>query len=151
MTAIEAQLNDLDRRWTEAEVDGDTTTLDCLATDDFTLVGPAGFVLDKPQWLERYRGGGLHTSSLRFEHGPTRIYGDTAVTIAGPRRPSFAPIRSMASSAPRASPCASAQDGYSPGCTSARSPVRRPQSRRLPPRRPPPGRPHDDGYEPSRA
>jgi ketosteroid isomerase-like protein len=83
MTTSEAQLNDLDRRWTEAEVDGDTATLDGLVTDDFTLVGPAGFVLDKPQWLERYRGGGLRTRSLRFEQGPTRIYvyGDTAVTI----------------------------------------------------------------------
>jgi ketosteroid isomerase-like protein len=81
MTASQQALNYLDRRWTEAEVDGDTTTLDDLATDDFTLVGPAGFVLNKQQWLERYRGGGLNTRSLRFEEGPTRIYGDAAVTI----------------------------------------------------------------------
>jgi hypothetical protein len=36
MTVSQQPLNDLDRRWTEAEVDGDATTLDALATDDFT-------------------------------------------------------------------------------------------------------------------
>jgi ketosteroid isomerase-like protein len=81
MTATSEQLDDLDRRWTEAEAEGDATTLDGLATDDFTLVGPAGFVLDKRQWLDRYREGDLRTRSLRFEEGPTRVYGDTAVTI----------------------------------------------------------------------
>jgi ketosteroid isomerase-like protein len=81
MTASQQPLTDLDRRWTAAEVNGDATTLDALATDDFTLVGPAGFVLDKQQWLDRYRGGGLRTRSLRFEQGPTRVYGDAAVTI----------------------------------------------------------------------
>jgi hypothetical protein len=81
MTPNHEQLHDLDRRWTEAEVGGDMTTLDCLATDDFTLVGPAGFVLDKQQWLDRYRHGVLRTRSLRFEENATRVYGDTAVTI----------------------------------------------------------------------
>jgi ketosteroid isomerase-like protein len=81
MTPNDEQLHDLDRRWTEAEVGGDTTTLDGLATDDFTLVGPAGFVLDKQQWLDRYRHGDLRTRSLRFEESATRVYGDTAVTI----------------------------------------------------------------------
>lgn len=83
MTASHEQLTDLDRRWTEAEVDGDATTLDGLATDDFTLVGPAGFVLGKQQWLDRYRDGNrdLRMHSLRFEEDGTRVYGDTAVTI----------------------------------------------------------------------
>jgi ketosteroid isomerase-like protein len=81
MTASHEQLNDLDRRWTEAEVDGDTTALDGLVTDDFTLVGPAGFVLDKQRWLDRYRDGDLRTRSLRFAQDTTRVYGDTAVTI----------------------------------------------------------------------
>jgi ketosteroid isomerase-like protein len=81
MTTRHEPLHDLDRRWTEAEVGGDTATLDSLATDDFTLVGPAGFVLSKQQWLDRYRGGGLRTRTLHFEDAATRVYGDTAVTI----------------------------------------------------------------------
>jgi hypothetical protein len=75
------QLADLDRRLTRAEIDGDTTTLDALATDDFTLVGPVGFVLDKGQWLERYRGGGLRTTALAFEDAVTRVYADSAIRV----------------------------------------------------------------------
>jgi ketosteroid isomerase-like protein len=75
------QLADLDRDVTRAEVDGDVATLDALATDDFTLVGPIGFVLDKQQWLERYRAGGLRTTALAFEDAVTRVHGDCAIRI----------------------------------------------------------------------
>ncbi|HEY6523913.1 MAG TPA: nuclear transport factor 2 family protein [Solirubrobacteraceae bacterium] len=75
------ELADLDRTLTRAEIDGDTATLDALATDDFMLVGPVGFVLDKQQWLDRYRAGGLHTSTLVFEDAVTRVRGDCAIRI----------------------------------------------------------------------
>jgi ketosteroid isomerase-like protein len=81
MTPGHEPLHELDRRWTEAEIGGDATILDSLATDDFTLVGPAGFVLSKQQWLDRYRNGDLHTRALQFEAAATRVYGDTAVTV----------------------------------------------------------------------
>jgi ketosteroid isomerase-like protein len=77
----EKAIRDLERRWTEAETRGDFAALADLSTDDFRLVGPAGFVLDKRQWLDRYRAGELITSSLRFEDAQTRLYGDAAVTI----------------------------------------------------------------------
>ncbi|HEY2320759.1 MAG TPA: nuclear transport factor 2 family protein [Solirubrobacteraceae bacterium] len=79
-TVLEA-LADLDRMLTRAEVDGDVATLDTLATDDFTLVGPVGFVLDKRQWLDRYRGGDLHTKALAFEDAVTHVYGDAAIRV----------------------------------------------------------------------
>ena len=75
------QLADLDRTLTRAEINGDIATLDALATEDFTLVGPVGFVLDKQQWLQRYRGGGLHTKALVFEDAVTRVYGDAAIRV----------------------------------------------------------------------
>jgi hypothetical protein len=75
------QLADLDRTLTRAEIDGDTATLNALATDDFTLVGPVGFVLNKGQWLERYRGGGLRTTALAFEDAVTRVYRDVAIRV----------------------------------------------------------------------
>jgi hypothetical protein len=75
------QLADLDRTLTRAEIDGDVATLDALATEDFTLVGPVGFVLDKPQWLDRYRDGGLRTKALAFEDAVTRVYGDSAIRV----------------------------------------------------------------------
>ena len=45
------------------------------------LVGPVGFVLDKQQWLERYRGGSLRTTALAFEDAVTRVHGDCAIRI----------------------------------------------------------------------
>jgi hypothetical protein len=75
------ELAELDRTLTRAEIDGDLATLDALATADFTLVGPVGFVLDKRQWLERYRGGGLRTKALAFEDAITRVYGDAAIRV----------------------------------------------------------------------
>ena len=52
-----------------------------MALDDFLLVGPLGFVLDKQQWLDRYRNGDLVTSSLRWTDTRARVLGDTAIVI----------------------------------------------------------------------
>jgi ketosteroid isomerase-like protein len=81
MPSTVEELADLDRTLTRAEIAGDVATLDALATDDFTLVGPLGFVLDKRQWLDRYQGGDLRTSALAFEDAATRVYGDAAIRV----------------------------------------------------------------------
>lgn len=75
------EILELGQRWAAAEQHGDTDTLDSLTTDDFTLVGPLGFVLAKPAWLQRYRTGGLVTRSLAWEDTTVRDYGDTAVVV----------------------------------------------------------------------
>ena len=75
-------LLDLEKTWVEAELRADTGTLEAISTADFVLVGPLGFVLDKQQWLERYRSGDLVTDSLSLEDPATRVYGDAAITIA---------------------------------------------------------------------
>jgi ketosteroid isomerase-like protein len=80
-TTTPQDLQELERRLTDAEVAGDVPALATLAADDFTLVGPAGFVLDKQQWLDRYRLGQLVTRSLSFEDTATRVYSDAAVTV----------------------------------------------------------------------
>ncbi|HEX3650889.1 MAG TPA: DUF4440 domain-containing protein [Pseudonocardiaceae bacterium] len=74
-------IRQLGQQWAEAEQRGDTDTLDALTTADFTLVGPLGFVLRKPDWLERYRTGGLVTRSLAWDDTTIREYGDTAVVV----------------------------------------------------------------------
>ena len=71
----------LGERWAEAERNADTDELDDLAAAGFRLVGPFGFVLDKAQWLARYRTGALHTRSLVWDEVDVREYGDTAVAI----------------------------------------------------------------------
>src|SRR4051812_27983995 len=72
---------DLGRRWAAAEQAGDTATLDTMAVEDFTLVGPYGFVLTKRQWLDRYRDGDLVTSHLEWHDVEVRDYGTVAVAI----------------------------------------------------------------------
>lgn len=81
MNTTQDQILDLGRRWADAEQRGDTVTLDSLTTEDFTLVGPLGFVLGKLEWLERYRTRDLVTMSLVWDEATVRDYGDTAVVV----------------------------------------------------------------------
>src|SRR6059058_961631 len=80
-TEIDA-IEELETAWSQAEMVADTDTLEAISTSDFMLVGPFGFVLDKQQWLERYRSGDLVTGSLSLEDPAIRVYGEAAVTIA---------------------------------------------------------------------
>lgn len=80
-TATAEEIRELGRRWAEAEQRGDVAALDALSTEDFTLVGPVGFVLRKPQWLDRYRNGDLVTRSLVWDEVEIRDYGDAAVAV----------------------------------------------------------------------
>jgi ketosteroid isomerase-like protein len=81
MTTTTDEIRDLGARWVDAELAADVDTLDALATDDFRLGGPVGFVLDKQQWLDRYRSGDFSTSALAWSDVDVRDYGDSAVAI----------------------------------------------------------------------
>ncbi|MEV6429439.1 nuclear transport factor 2 family protein [Nocardia sp. NPDC051463] len=72
---------ELSARWAAAEQRADTAELDLITTDDFTLVGPLGFVLDKPRWLARYRAGGLVIKALTWHDVTVREYGNAAVAV----------------------------------------------------------------------
>ena len=72
---------ELGERWAAAERAGDAATLDALAQDGFRLVGPYGFVLDKQQWLDRYRTGALQTQSLDWDEVSVADHGDVAIAI----------------------------------------------------------------------
>jgi ketosteroid isomerase-like protein len=65
-------------QWTTAELAGDTETLATLLIDDFAGVGPLGFILPRPAWLDRYRQG-LAYEQFRLEEIQMRLYGDVAV------------------------------------------------------------------------
>jgi ketosteroid isomerase-like protein len=79
--SAEEGVRQLGRRWADAEERGDSDALAALTTDDFVLVGPLGFVLDKQQWLDRYRTGDLVTKSLDWQDVEIRDYGDCAVAV----------------------------------------------------------------------
>jgi ketosteroid isomerase-like protein len=69
------------QRWAAAESSGDVEALAELVTEDVRVVGPVGFVLERPQYLGRYQGG-FAPESVRWDDVSVRDYGDTAVTIA---------------------------------------------------------------------
>jgi len=64
MDDVVTELEDFGKRWARAEIAGDVAALDAIATKDFILVGPLGFILDKGQWLDRYSSGDFVTSAL---------------------------------------------------------------------------------------
>lgn len=68
--------------WVRAESDGDAAALERLLADDFTGVGPLGFVLTRPEWIDRHATGALRYDSLRLEDLAVREHGDHAVAIA---------------------------------------------------------------------
>jgi ketosteroid isomerase-like protein len=74
-------LADFARRWAEAERLGDVTALDALLTEDFTAVGPHGFVLDKKQWMDRYASGALIHDAFTWEEVKVRRHGQAAVAV----------------------------------------------------------------------
>ena len=81
MTTTTDEIRRLGERWAAAEVAADITTLASIVTDDFRLVGPFGFVLDRQQWLDRYRSGDFAATALTWHDVEIRDYGDTAVSI----------------------------------------------------------------------
>jgi ketosteroid isomerase-like protein len=60
---------------------GDVDVLDSMATKDFILVGQLGFLLDKTQRLDRYRGGDFVTSALDWRDTQVRVFGDCAIVV----------------------------------------------------------------------
>jgi ketosteroid isomerase-like protein len=78
-------MHDLDTvltTWADAELGGDAVTTERLLTDDFIGIGPVGFQLPKPAWLQRQTSGDLHYDELRLDEITTRQHGDCAVTTA---------------------------------------------------------------------
>jgi ketosteroid isomerase-like protein len=72
---------ELEERWTAAELQGDSAALDEVLADDFRAVGPLGFVLDKNQWLDRFRSGALRYDDVDWADVDVRTFGDTAIAI----------------------------------------------------------------------
>jgi ketosteroid isomerase-like protein len=68
--------------WSAAEHAGDTERLEVLLADDFTAVGPLGFVLPKQAWLARHRQGDLTYDSFGLAEVQVRVLGEAAVVTA---------------------------------------------------------------------
>ena len=75
------QVLELGRQWANAERAGDADALEPLLADDFLLVGPLGFMLDKTQYLGSRRSADLRHASLVWEDVRVRAYDNAAVAV----------------------------------------------------------------------
>jgi len=74
---------ELQRKWAEAELNGDVDALESLLDEEFHSVGPAGFVLNKQGWIGRYRSGDLKNEEFSWNNESVRFYGDDTAIIVG--------------------------------------------------------------------
>jgi hypothetical protein len=80
MGTIQEQLDSLAAAVSRAEADGDVEQLDAVLAPDFTGVGPAGFVLRRDQWMERFANG-LVNESFELDELGWRTHDGVAVGI----------------------------------------------------------------------
>ncbi|UKA58222.1 nuclear transport factor 2 family protein [Arthrobacter sp. FW306-2-2C-D06B] len=81
MSEPRSDIEELSVLWASAERNNDAATLDKLLAEDFTAVGPLGFVLTRVQWLDRYREAAFVNEQFEWTINGVRSYGDSAVVI----------------------------------------------------------------------
>jgi ketosteroid isomerase-like protein len=79
--SVSEQIQECIGKWADAELHSDLGALNQMLNADFSCVGPAGFVIDKEQYLGPRRSGDLTTRALSWDCAKIRAYGDTAVAI----------------------------------------------------------------------
>ena len=68
--------------WASAERAGDAVALESLLHPEFLGIGPFGFLLDREQWMERYRSGDLQPCSFTFTPDTNiRRFAGTAIVV----------------------------------------------------------------------
>jgi ketosteroid isomerase-like protein len=76
------QLMKLGDELASAEQRGDIAFLGRTLADDFLLIGPRGFMLNKEQYLVRYKSGALQPGTNERDELQLRLYGDAAIMTA---------------------------------------------------------------------
>ncbi|MCZ9883285.1 nuclear transport factor 2 family protein [Arthrobacter sp. B2a2-09] len=81
MNDLHSDIEELSFLWARAERNADAAALDKLLAEDFTAVGPRGFLLARAQWLQRYQEAALVNEQFEWSINTVRTYGDSAVLI----------------------------------------------------------------------
>jgi hypothetical protein len=80
---VEQEVLRLADAWTTAELRGDTAFLERTLVDDFTGIGPLGFMLTRQEWLARHQSGDLKYESLTLDEVKVRVYNNDAAVLIG--------------------------------------------------------------------
>src|SRR5215471_15868344 len=67
--------------WANAELHGDTTSIERTLADDFIGIGPLGFMLTKLEWLARHEAGDLKYESFNLDEVKVRVYNNDAAVL----------------------------------------------------------------------
>jgi ketosteroid isomerase-like protein len=67
--------------WANAELHGDTASLESTLADDFIGIGPLGFMLTKQEWLARHAAGDLKYESFSLDELKVRVYNNDAAIL----------------------------------------------------------------------
>ncbi len=78
-STIAEELINLDKEWNDAEVRGDTATLDRILADEVISTWLDGSVETKAEVLEAFESGDATFESMTCDDYVVRVYGDTAV------------------------------------------------------------------------
>jgi ketosteroid isomerase-like protein len=81
LTSESIQIQGFIRQWADAELRSDLGALDRVLDAEFICVGPAGFVIDKGQYLAPRRSGDLTTRAFTWDDVQIRLFGDTAIAV----------------------------------------------------------------------
>lgn len=72
--------------WTQAERSNDGAALEPLLAEDFAAGGPAGFIVERPGWVSRYRGGELANDAFDWDTASVREYDGWAIVVGRQRQ-----------------------------------------------------------------
>jgi ketosteroid isomerase-like protein len=75
------KLSSLNHKFGEAQLERDTMALDRTLADDFTLINPAGRLLNKAQYIADIKSGDLRYESLNYDDVKVQVYRGVAVVI----------------------------------------------------------------------
>jgi len=78
---MSATIQELTDAWLAAEQGADPIALSDVLAENFANVGPFGFVLDKPAYVNRYASGDLQNHRFDLSDISIRQFGDTAILI----------------------------------------------------------------------
>ena len=75
------EVSSLNHKFGEAQLERDTMALDRTLADDFTLINPAGRVLNKALYIADIKSGDLRYESLNYDDVKVQVYRGVAVVI----------------------------------------------------------------------